>query len=64
MARTVRANSTYTNRIQKSTGRRTNGHVYMYDNTARKLDIQRQLEEQPARQLSHEVRKTGIKPAI
>lgn len=61
MARTVRANTTDTNRIQGSTGRRTTGHVYMYDNTARKLDIQRQLEEQPARQLSHEVRKNRDK---
>lgn len=35
--------------------------VYVYDNTARKLNIQRQLEEEPRRQLSNEARKNREK---
>ena len=58
MARTGRTNTTYTNRTGST--RRT-GNVYVYGNTARKLDIQRQLEEQPARRLSNEVRKNRDK---
>ncbi|MBQ2802974.1 MAG: cell division protein FtsL [Lachnospiraceae bacterium] len=34
---------------------------YVYDNTARKLDVQRQLEEQPRRKLSNETRKNREK---
>lgn len=35
--------------------------VYVYGNTARKLNIQRQLEEEPRRQLSNEARKNREK---
>lgn len=33
------------------------GNVYVYDNTARNLDVRRQIEEEPRRQLSREARK-------
>lgn len=35
--------------------------MYVYDNTARRLDVQRQLEQAPRRQLSHEARKNRDK---
>lgn len=37
------------------------GNVYMYDSTARDLEVRRQLEEEPRRQLSHETRKNRDK---
>lgn len=51
------------------TTHRTNTHVHnsgvyhtkIYGNTARKLDVQRQLEEEPRRRLSHETRKNREK---
>lgn len=54
MAKTRQSN---TNRTKRH---RTN-NTYMYDNTARNLQIQRQLEEQPKRKLSHEARKNRDK---
>lgn len=39
----------------------TRGGAYVYGNTARQLDVRRQLEEEPRRQLSHEVRKNREK---
>ncbi len=57
--RTVRAEGQRTNAGRNSTGRKNN--IYAYDNTARKLDIQRQLEEQPKKQLSNETRKNRDK---
>ncbi len=35
--------------------------LYVYDNTARQLDVRRQLEEAPRRQLSNETRKNRDK---
>jgi cell division protein FtsL len=45
-------------RVRRNTRTSTtrNAGPYMYDNTARKLDIQRQMEEAPARRLSRETR--------
>lgn len=62
MAQTARRNTTYTNK-NRGTGQKTGRAQgsYVYGNTARKLDLQRQLEEQPKRQLSHEVRKNRDK---
>lgn len=42
----------------RSTG---NGNIYIYDNTARKLDIQRELEEEPRKKLSRATRKNRDK---
>lgn len=61
MAQTVRANTTRTNRAGNSRNTRREDAVYVYGNTARQLDIKRQLEEQPRKQLSHEVRKNRDK---
>lgn len=62
MAQTARANMARTNRTQNNQAtRRHTDNVYIYGNTARRLDIQRQLEEQPKKQLSHEVRKNRDK---
>lgn len=36
-------------------------NTYIYGNTVRKLDVQRQLEEEPRRRLSHETRKNREK---
>ena len=36
-------------------------NMYVYDNTARQLDVRRQLEEAPRRQLSNETRKNRDK---
>lgn len=47
-----------------NTNRRTTavrGNVYVYGNTARQLDVRRQLEEAPRRQLSNETRKNRDK---
>lgn len=45
---------------RRSTLRQEN-EIYVYGNTARRLDVQRQLEEAPKRQPSHEVRKNRDK---
>lgn len=37
------------------------GNLYIYDNTARSLDVRRQLEEEPRKQLSHVTRKNRDK---
>lgn len=37
------------------------GNLYIYDNTARNLDVRRQLEEEPRKQLSHVTRKNRDK---
>lgn len=60
MARTTRrgtASRTNTNRTRRVSG----SNIYMYDSTARALEVRRQLEEQPRRQLSHETRKNRDK---
>lgn len=46
-----------TNRTRTS----SRGNIYMYDSTARALEVRRQLEEEPKRQLSHETRKNRDK---
>ena len=58
----------YTNRVNNRTninrtnaGRRNGSSAYIYDNTARRLDIRRELEQEPRRQLSHETRKNRDK---
>lgn len=39
----------------------SNGNVYIYDNVARDLNVRRQLEEEPRKQLSNETRKNRDK---
>lgn len=66
MAQTRRAGTARTGRTNNGTygnrERNTRENVaYMYDNTARQLQIQRQLEETPRKQLSHATRKNRDK---
>ncbi len=59
MAQTRR---TVTNRRSTTnTYRGMGNNVYVYGNTARRLDVQRQLEQEPKRRLSHETRKNREK---
>ena len=44
-----------------NTRQTTRSNLYVYDNTARQLDVRRQLEEAPRRQLSNETRKNRDK---
>jgi len=53
---TVSRNTTNRNRRPA-----TRGNVYVYDNTARQLDVRRQLQEAPRKQLSNETRKNRDK---
>lgn len=55
MAQTRRVNS------GKRVNNRIENRTYVYGNTARQLDVRRQLEEAPRRQLSHEARKNREK---
>ncbi|MCM1045336.1 MAG: cell division protein FtsL [Candidatus Gastranaerophilales bacterium] len=48
---------THTERTKRQSAR----NMYVYDNTARDMQVQRQLEEQPKRKLSHEARKNRDK---
>lgn len=59
MAQTRRTSANRTGR--SGTGQYRSRNMYVYDNTARNLDIQRQLEEDPRRKLSHEARKNRDK---
>ena len=59
MAQARKSNVTPTNRINRAT-QRTQAE-YIYGNAVRKLDVRRQLEEEPRRQLSHETRKNRDK---
>lgn len=67
MAQTRRTSTSHTsrtayNRNNNREVRNTRANsTYMYDNTARDLQIQRQLEEVPRRQLSNETRKNREK---
>lgn len=63
MAQTRRGGTTRINRNTYNTNtRNAKSYVaYMYDNTARDLQIQRQLEEVPRKQLSNETRKNREK---
>lgn len=66
MAQTRRTSTNRTNAKRANanhTGRqnRYESNLYIYDNTARNLDVQRQLEEPRKRQLSHEARKNRDK---
>jgi len=56
LAQTRRVNGNRT-----TTYRMTQNNGYVYGNTVRKLDVQRQLEQEPRRQLSHETRKNREK---
>lgn len=65
MAQTRRTSVSHTSRTAYSgtysrTTQRANS-AYIYDNTARDLQVQRQMEEAPRRQLSHETRKNRDK---
>lgn len=66
MAQTRRTstNRTNANRTKANHAGRQNryeGNIYIYDNTARNLDVQRQLEEPRRRKLSNEARKNRDK---
>lgn len=66
MAQTRRTGSTRTNAKRENadrTGRqnRYESNLYIYDNTARKLDVKRQLEEPRKKKLSNEARKNRDK---
>lgn len=62
MAQTRRTSANRTGRTgQSGSGRYRNRNMYVYDNTARNLNIQRQLEEDPRRKLSNEARKNRDK---
>ena len=54
-----------TGTVQRGNIRTTNtyreSNTYVYGNTARRLDVQRQLEGEPRRRLSHETRKNREK---
>lgn len=50
-----------TNGGRAGTGRGNGSSVYIYDNTARRLDVQRELKQEPRRRLSHETRKNRDK---
>ena len=50
-----------TNTINTNTYGRVRNSGYVYGNTARNLDVRRQLEEEPKRQLSNETRKNRDK---
>lgn len=62
MAQTRRTstNRTNANRTRANHARRS-GNIYVYDNTARNLDVQRQLEEPRRKKLSNEARKNRDK---
>lgn len=50
-----------TNTINTNTYRRTSNSGYVYGSAVRNLDVRRQLEEEPRRQLSNETRKNREK---
>lgn len=49
------------NRTNSTKRTRTGNNLYIYDNTARSMDVRRQLEEEPRKQLSNETRKNRDK---
>ena len=57
----VSRNTTTTNRTNRNRMAATRGNLYVYDNTARQLDVRRQLQEAPKKQLSNETRKNRDK---
>lgn len=59
MAQTTRGNVSRNNTNRRTSAAR--GNAYVYGNTARQLDVRRQLEEAPRRQLSNETRKNRDK---
>ncbi len=64
MAQTRGVNSNRGNirtNVNRTNARRNDSGIYVYGNTARRLDIQRELEREPRRQLSHETRKNRDK---
>lgn len=56
-----RTNGNRANGNRTSTGSANGSNVYIYGNTARRLDIRRELEQEPRRQLSRETRKNREK---
>lgn len=60
MAQTNRR-GTVSRRTANRTRTSSRGNIYMYDSTARALEVRRQLEEQPKKQLSNETRKNRDK---
>ena len=61
MAQTRSVNTNRTNISRSNTYGGTHSNIYVYGNTARKLDVQRQLEQEPRKQLSNETRKNREK---
>lgn len=64
MAQVRQMTTTGTNRAtqhKNSGGNRRESSIYVYGNAARQIDIQRQLEEEPRKRLSHETRKNREK---
>lgn len=59
--RTAYNRTNYNRTVTQTNRTSTRGGAYVYGNTARQLDVRRQLEEEPRRQLSHEVRKNREK---
>lgn len=59
----VRTTNKSTTQARRTAGARraSRNNLYVYDNTARQIDIRRQLEEEPRRQLSNEARKNREK---
>ncbi len=54
-------NRTVANRANSNRRNAARGNMYVYDNTARQLDVRRQLQEAPRPQLSNETRKNRDK---
>lgn len=57
----VSHNTKTTNRKNGNRRASVRGNLYIYDNTARQLDVRRQLQEAPKKQLSNETRKNRDK---
>lgn len=54
-------NRTISNRTNANRRNAATSNLYVYDNTARQLDVRRQLQEAPRKQLSNETRKNRDK---
>lgn len=54
-------NRTTSNRTNADRRNAATSNLYVYDNTARQLDVRRQLQEAPRKQLSNETRKNRDK---
>lgn len=61
MAQTRRTTTSRTHGTNRKQNTNRQRNAYVYDNTARRLDVRRKLEEEPKRQLSNETRKNRDK---